>query len=115
MLFIAEWKNRTCNLVFLIRHVPLPNCIGAKQNRVEMSQRRLYFFNKNLTKAYIVICSYFLVIISKRGRVNMGMKNSDDKDKLQQDADVLQAIDENNRQWVTAWKKAVKKSTKTNI
>lgn len=43
------------------------------------------------------------------------MKYSDGNDKLEQDADVLQVIDENNCQWVTAWKKAVKKTRKTKI
>jgi hypothetical protein len=40
----------------------------------------------------------------------MGMKNLDDTAKLEQDADVLQALDESNCQWVTAWKKAIKKN-----
>jgi hypothetical protein len=91
--------------------------MGQNKQGSDVPAEAIFYLIINLIKVYIINCIVILFNnYSERGCLKMGMKYSNDNyDNLHQDADVLQAIDENNRQWVTAWKKAVKKTAKTKI
>jgi hypothetical protein len=43
--------------------------------------------------------------------INAQVENTDFSNKLFEDSDILQALDESNSQWVTAWKTATKKQS----